>query len=132
MAKICIIKLSPVTEDGKEESIEDSPRKLEQSILTQLFTLADSEKKTLTDSRLCIDCIEQVENVSKKGILKFTKEDMNFINAGYKMTSGTYPNGLIKRPTLWWTKGKKLLDQLIEPKFINEDEEDKKKLIKKK
>lgn len=128
MAKNYIIKLSPITATRKvAESIcetcgktiiekDESLRTLEKDILTQLFNLASTKKTAIGDAMKCYDCIQQIDKVpDKQEILKFTDEDLKFLTDGFEMTSGTFPNGFVKRPQSWMKECYNLFLQIDKP-----------------
>ena len=123
MAKQYIIKLSPkeVTRDvGKGE--KEPLNVLEKNILMQLFEIASTYKKKISDSMLCYDCIQQIENLKDDDLeLEFTEADIKFLEEGFEATAGVYQgggevSGMAKRPHIWMKKCYKLFEQIKNPK----------------
>lgn len=133
MAKQYIIKLSPkeVTRDivieacptcgnpGKEDVEPLSV--LEKSILKQLFEIASSSKRKISDTMLCYDCIHQVDNLKDEELeLELTETDIKFLEEGFEATAGFHQNGIAKRPPGWMKRCYKLFEQIKNPKTREE------------
>jgi len=128
MAKQFIIKLSSLDKTyttetktclvcGHSQNKEVKPlRDLEKDVLIQLFDYA-SARKAIKEAMLCYDCIDQVKNIPDTDTeLEFTEQDLKYIDEGFEVTTGTSPQGMLKRPLIWLRECRELFRQLKDPK----------------
>lgn len=98
-------------EDNATEVEKLTDRKLEMSILSQLFDLASVHEKKATQIKLCMDCVDQLENLpDDRNEITFTKEDYSLLETAIEKTAGARP--------IAWLKARKLWKQLAEPEEV--------------
>lgn len=108
------VYLSSIT--GNYETAQINQRALEIAIIANLFEVASTNAKKASDSYLCADCIEHMEN------LKDDESEISLGGAEKDFLASAWDSLAGKRPSIW-AHAKELIRQIAEPKEAKTEEE---------
>jgi len=94
----------------KSAGVENvSPRRLEIEMLLMMYKFAARSQTAIADSRMCADCVDQLENLTDADkYIQFTEADLKFARKGFEKTVGV-------RDYTWNEYGDSLLRQIEKP-----------------